>query len=83
VGLAFLQMRAGSIADNGYTGVDRLYRGRGIARALKLRTVEWAREHGVEAIVTGNDVDNKPMLGINIELGYRPLPANIEYVRKS
>lgn len=81
VGLAILQMRAGNAADNAYTGVHPEYHGRGIARALKLRTVEWARAHGVRAIMTGNDPSNAPMLAINVDLGYTPLPANVEMVK--
>lgn len=81
VGLAFLERRAGGYADNGYTGVHPDYQGRGIARALKLRTVEWAQAHDIEYIATGNDVNNKPMLAINVDLGYEPLPATIEFVK--
>jgi GNAT superfamily N-acetyltransferase len=62
--------------------VDPAYRGRGIARALKLKTVEWAREHGVEFIFTANDAQNQRMLSINSSLGYRPLPASIDLVKE-
>jgi GNAT superfamily N-acetyltransferase len=81
VGVASLQIREGGFADNGYTGVVPGYRGRGIARALKLKTIEWAREHGIHSIITGNDPNNEPMLAINQELGYQPLPADLEMVR--
>jgi GNAT superfamily N-acetyltransferase len=82
IGVARLRLEPGqSWAFNGYTGVDRAYRGRGVARALKLRTIEWARQNGVDAIYTGNDVDNKRMLDINIRLGYRPLPSALEVVK--
>ncbi len=82
IGIAPLQRRAGGYADNAFTAVLRAYRGRGIARALKLRTVEWARENGIRAIITGNDPANKPMLAINIDLGYQFLPANIELAKE-
>lgn len=78
VGMAVLVRKGGDAATNGYTGVDRAYRGKGIARALKLRTVEWAREHGIEFIYTGNSAHNKPMLAINIDMGYKVLPAEID-----
>lgn len=78
VGLANLQLRAGHTAVNGYTGVHAGNRGRGIARGLKLRAVEWAREQGIRYIYTGNDVENRPMLAINRELGYEPLAALLD-----
>ena len=81
VGLARLQRKGENNAFNAYTGVDRAYRGRGIARALKLRTVEWSRENGVDYHYTGNDTENSRMLAINISLGYQPLGAMIEVAR--
>jgi mycothiol synthase len=56
------------------TAVARAWRGRGIARALKLATIGWAVEHGLETLETGNDTDNAPMRAVNARLGYRPLP---------
>lgn len=50
VGLANLQLRANHTAVNGYPVVDIAYRSRGIARALKLHTVAWAREQGIRYI---------------------------------
>lgn len=82
IGMAPLQRRAGGYADNAYTAVLREYRGRGIARAMKLRTVEWARENSTRYIITGNDPANKPMLAINIDLGYQFLPANIRLAKE-
>jgi GNAT superfamily N-acetyltransferase len=82
VGVATLRRHGPHVADNDYTGVDRAYRGRGVARALKLRTIRWAQENGVDSIVTGNDVDNRRMLDINIRLGYRPLPGSVEMVKE-
>lgn len=80
VGVATL-MRQGNTAWNAYTGVARAYRGRGVARALKLRTIEWSRENGVDYIYTGNDMENKRMLAVNIRLGYQPLPAFLEMTK--
>lgn len=82
IGMAPLQRRAGGYADNAFTAVARAYRGRGIARALKLRTVEWAQQNGIHSIITGNDPANKPMLAINIDLGYQFLPANIQLAKE-
>jgi GNAT superfamily N-acetyltransferase len=80
IGLAALHL-SGHAAWNAFTGVDRAYRGKGVARALKVRTVEWARQNGVDYIYTGNDEGNKRMLAINVRLGYEPVAASIE-VRK-
>jgi GNAT superfamily N-acetyltransferase len=80
-GVARLRINVPGLAWNGYTGVDPAYRGRGIARALKLRTILWAQENGIERIFTGNDMTNHRMLSINISLGYEALPADIQLVR--
>ncbi len=56
------------------TAVRRRWRGRGVARALKQATIDWARELGLEALETGNDTENVPMRAVNARLGYRPLP---------
>src|SRR3989449_7168629 len=55
----------------GLTGVIREYRGRGIAVALKLKVIEFARSHKYEKLKTWNDSTNAPMLGINVKLGFK------------
>ncbi len=64
------------------TGVLPEYRGRGIAKALKLQTVRYARERGVRWIRTWNSTKNAPMLRINVAMGFQRQPAWIEYVRE-
>jgi GNAT superfamily N-acetyltransferase len=59
----------------GLTGVRREARGRGIAKALKLRTVRYARDLGVDHIKTWNDQRNRPMLAINEAMGFAKQPA--------
>jgi len=83
VGVAPLTLLGGGAATNAFTGVVRSHRGRGIARALKLATIEWARANGVDYIYTGNDSDNAPMLAVNRDLGYEQLPPSIEMVKKT
>lgn len=63
-------------AHNNITAVDREYRGRGIAQALKLLAIRYARSRGVSQITTENDSQNAPMLAINRKLGYRALPGH-------
>jgi GNAT superfamily N-acetyltransferase len=81
IGLAALDRTSERTAFNGLTGVAREYRGKGIARALKSRQLAWCRQNGIEHIFTSNDVDNRRMLDINIRLGYKPVPGQIEVVQ--
>ncbi len=62
--------------ETGFTGVLRSHRRRGIATAMKARALTFARERGVTRLDTGNE-ENNPMLQINYQLGFRPLPAEL------
>jgi predicted GNAT superfamily acetyltransferase len=66
----------------GLTGVRRASRGKGIAMALKLRTVRYALDRGVEHIKTWNDQYNRPMLAINEAMGFERQPAWITYEKE-
>jgi len=68
-------------AYNAFTGVERAYRGRGLACALKLLAIRWAQQVGARTMRTNNDSRNAPMLAINRKLGYRPEPGMIYLVR--
>ena len=61
------------------TGVLRDERGQGIAMALKLKAVEYARSHGLKQIRTWNDSLNRPMLAINEALGFAKEPAWVTF----
>lgn len=63
----------------GLTGVRREYRGRGLAMALKLATIGYAREHGYTMIKTWNATVNEGMLAINGKLRFVRQPAWIEF----
>lgn len=56
-----------------YTGVDREYRGIGVALALKLEAIRKGLRLGASYIRTDNDSMNAPILSINRKLGYEPL----------
>jgi GNAT superfamily N-acetyltransferase len=66
----------------GFTGVHPIYRGRGIATALKLRTLEYARREGFREIRTQNDTTNAAMLHINAALGFATEPAWIIFEKR-
>lgn len=61
----------GITASNAFTGVDREYRGRKIALALKVVGAKFAQEQGATRLITTNDSANAPMLAINQKLGYQ------------
>jgi GNAT superfamily N-acetyltransferase len=66
-------------AMNGFTATRRAYRGRGLARAVKLASLRWAGANGITVMATTNDETNAPMLALNRQLGYRPDGRNVEY----
>jgi GNAT superfamily N-acetyltransferase len=66
----------------GFTCTHPDYRGRGIARAVKLQSLAQAIELGIPSVRTGNDSENAPMLHINETLGYDPLPGYISLVKR-
>lgn len=66
----------------GFTCTDREYRGRGIARAVKLQSLAQAAELGVDVVQTDNDSENAPMLHINETLGYVRRPGWVEHHKR-
>ncbi|MHB8612809.1 MAG: GNAT family N-acetyltransferase [Candidatus Dormibacteraceae bacterium] len=66
----------------GYTCCHPGYRGRGIARAVKLQTLAQAVELGVPFVYTDNDAENAPMLHINEKLGYRLRPGLVGLLKR-
>ncbi len=62
----------GGIAYSAFTGVDKNYRGRGIAQTLKLLTIRYAIANGASALLTDNDSKNAAMLRVNRKFGFQP-----------
>ncbi|MBC7870610.1 MAG: GNAT family N-acetyltransferase [Chitinophagaceae bacterium] len=60
------------------TGTKAAYRRRGIALALKVWGIEFARAHGYKTIGVTNDVANTGMLAINGQLGFVRQPAMLQ-----
>ena len=67
----FLTAAQPTDAHHDTTGVKRAWRGRGIAGALKLAQIAWAKRQGYERLVTGNEIRNEPIRRLNARLGYR------------
>jgi RimJ/RimL family protein N-acetyltransferase len=67
---------------NEETGTARAHRRRGLATLAKLATTAWARDNGVDEIVTDNAEANEGMLAINEQLGYRPLLARQRWAKE-
>lgn len=56
------------------TGVRRPHRGKGLATAMKIQCIAWAKERGVHEIEAINE-ENSPMSDINAGLGFEPIPS--------
>ena len=76
VGMTCFIKRGGGIqtVSTALTGVIPAYRRRGIAFALKLASIRFARAAGIETILTHNE-ENNPMFHLNQRLGFTQKPA--------
>jgi GNAT superfamily N-acetyltransferase len=83
VGLSSLwrQKRRPKVFWTDLTGVVRSHRRKGLALALKIQTVRFAREFGAEHIETDNE-ENNPMFRLNQLLGFVPLPAWLTFEKR-
>ncbi len=73
---------AAGFMDTWLTAVSRTMRGRGVALALKVRSILAAKALGFTQARTDNDTRNAPMLRVNERLGFQRQPALIT-VRKT
>ena len=64
----------------GGLGVLREFRRKGIATALKIKAIEVLLKKGVREVRTDNE-ENNPMYKINVELGFKPVPFSLEYMK--
>ena len=72
LGYGYLEQREGEWW-NGFMAVARAARGTGVAGSIKRAQIRWAKEHGVAAIRTANELRLASMLELNRRLGYRRL----------
>lgn len=59
----------------GYTGVLPPYRSQGIAKAMKIRVLAWAKTQCYRVVRSWSDSRNKAMLRVNRQLGFVMQPA--------
>lgn len=71
---------SGNRLDTGLTGVVRSFRRRGIATALKSRTVLYAKSSGAATIETSNE-EGSAMYALNLKLGFEPGPAWLDFAK--
>ena len=65
----------------GLTGTRRDYRRRGLATAMKVRNIQLAQKLGIDIIETDNE-ENNPMFQLNLQLGFKPQPAYLDFHKK-
>ena len=63
------------------TGVVRSHRRQGIALALKVVSIRWAKAYGATLIETDNQEDN-PMYQLNLRLGFKPKAAWMDFHKR-
>jgi GNAT superfamily N-acetyltransferase len=57
-------------AENGLTVVERAWRGKGLATAMKRHQLAWASANGIRELVTWTQDANDAMRAVNTRLGY-------------
>lgn len=61
-----------------FTGTRPKYRRRGIATAMKVLGMQWAKDNDFKSIGTTNDAINEGMIAINRKLGFMAKPARLQ-----
>jgi len=64
------------------TAVKRSHRRRGIALALKVKAIIYAKEHGVPQVKTWNDHPNTGMIALNHKLGFVRDKAHYTFLKE-
>ena len=80
VALAFLSTAPERrVATNEMTGTLPDFRGRGLARLVKLDSLRRAAATGIQRVIAANDAENAPILAVNASLGYRQAKVLTNY----
>jgi mycothiol synthase len=82
VGETALELLKDGPAITDSTGVLRQHRGRGIALAIKLASLQALKERGYKEARTHNDTENPAILRVNEKLGYRLLPGWLQWEKR-
>ena len=73
---AITRLEGNDYAYNLFTGVDRLYRGRKLAQAVKVMALRYARNVlQANTVRTHHNTKNLPMIAIDRKLGYVQIPG--------
>ena len=82
VGMNIMHTKEGTdYLSNEFTGVKRPYRKKSIAKALKLRGINYAKANKYSKIITYNNPQNSPILSLNKLLGFNEEPALIILIK--
>ncbi len=74
-----LSGQAGNLMHQSLTAVRPEYWRRGIATALKVCCIAYAKAHAIAFIETDSDANNIPMLAVNRRLGFAKRPDIVEF----
>lgn len=81
IALAWLE-RVGTRVWSALSGTDPRWRGRGLAKLVKVAALRRARDAGARDAYTDNDAENAGMLAVNTWLGYQPHVEQHTYTRR-
>lgn len=82
VALSMIVKESDDFYYNSMTGVIREYRGKGLALAIKVKAIEYAKNNKAKYVRTHNDSKNTPMITINKKLGYKSKPGFFNFIKK-
>jgi RimJ/RimL family protein N-acetyltransferase len=73
---AITRLEGADYAYNLHTGVNKPYRGRKLAQAVKILALRYAREVlKTDTVRTQHNMKNLPMIAIDRKLGYQQMPG--------
>lgn len=82
IALSIIVREKDDIFYNSMTGVDKRYRGQGLAQAVKIKAIEFVQQNKGKYIRTHNDSKNAPMLKVNRKLGYEQKPGIYGFIKQ-